>query len=100
MAPKHDTGHDPSVGDKLVTHEDDSIPSVAMQDQDYIDIMDKLAAIIGSDRNTVQGFINDMVGNTDAPNSQSKPSMPELTLHQISKMVMKKGVEDKKMELI
>ena len=47
MAPKHDTNHehhnpcDPtsnkSVDSKLVTHEDESIPSVAMQDQDHTD---------------------------------------------------------------
>ena len=74
--------------------------TVAMQDQDYTDIMDELAALVGSDRNTVQGFINDMVGNTDAPTSQSKLSMLESTLHRISKMVMKEAVENKKMELI
>ena len=62
--------------------------------------MDELAAMVGSDRNTVQGFINDTAGNTDAPSSQLKPSMPESTLHRILKMVMKEAVEDKKMELI
>ena len=62
--------------------------------------MDELAAMVESDRNTVQEFSNNMVGNTDAPDSQSKPSMPEPTLHRISKMPMKEVVEDKKMELI
>ena len=76
------------------------ITSVAMQDQDHTDIMDELAAIVRSDHNTVQGFINDMVGNTNTSTSQLKPSMPESTLHRISKMVTKEAVEDKKMELI
>ena len=63
MAPKHDTDHEhhnpsdpssnPSVDSKLVTHEDESIPSVAMQDQDHTDIMDALAVMVGSDHNTV-----------------------------------------------
>ena len=110
MVPKHDTDHEhqnpsdptsnPSVDGKLVIHEDESISSVRMQDQDHTDIMDELAAMIGSDRNTVQGFINDMVGNTNTPTSQSKPSMPEFTLHRILKMVMKEAIEDKKLELI
>ena len=109
MAPKIDTDHehhnpsDPSsttsVNSKLVTHEDESIPSVAMQNQDHTDIMNELASMVGSDCNTVQGFINGMVGDTDAPTKQSKPSMPESTLHRILKMIMKKVVEDKKMEL-
>ena len=83
MEPKHDTDHEhhnpsdslsnPSVDSKLVTHKDESIPSVAMQDQDHTDIMDELVAMVRSDRNTVQGFINDMVGNTDAPTNQLKP---------------------------
>ena len=59
-----------------------------------------LGTSVGSDRNTVQGFINDMVGNTNAPTSQSKPSMPESTLHRISKIVMKEAVRDKMLELI
>ena len=66
-----------------------------MQDQDHTDIMNELAVLVGSDRNTVQGFINDMVGNTNAPTSQSKPSMPESTLHWISKIVMKEAFRDK-----
>ena len=96
MAPKHDTDHDPFVDNKLATHEDDSIPSVAMQDQDYTDIMDELAATVGFDCNTVQGFANDMVGNADTSTSQSKPSMPESILHRILKMVIKEVIEDKK----
>ena len=91
MAPKHDTDHDPFVDGKLATHENKSIPSMAMQDQDHIDIMEELRVLVGSNRNTVQGFINDMVGNNNAPTSQSKSSMPESTLHQISKIVMKEG---------
>ena len=62
--------------------------------------MDKLRALVDSDRNTAQEFINDMVGNTNAPTSQSKPSMPETTLHQISKIVIKEAVRDKMTELI
>ena len=91
MAPKHDTDHkhhnlsdqpsNPSVDCKLVTNKDESIPSVAMQDQDYTDIMDELSTMVGSDRNTVEGFINDTVGNTDASTNPSKLSMPESTLH-------------------
>ena len=71
IAPKHDTDHEchnpsdpptnPSVDCKLVTHEDKSISSVAMQDQDHTDIMDEFSTMVGSDRNTVQGFINDML---------------------------------------
>ena len=110
MAPNSDTDHEhqntsdstsnPSVDDELVTHEDESIPSVAMQDQDHTNIMHELATLVGSNRNTVQEFINDMVGNTDVPTSQSKPSMPESTLHRISKIVMKETVRDKMLELI
>ena len=126
MAPKHDTDHYhhiPSniqsttfVDCKLVTHEDKSIPSVTMQNEDHIDSMDELAAMVGSDCNTVQGLINDMVGNTNdhtvvksnddmtnkdtkQPPNQLRSSMPESTLHRISKMIMKEAVEDKKMEL-
>ena len=56
MTPKHDTdyGHDnprnpqsiTSVDCKLVTHKDESIPSVTMQHQDHTDIMDESAAMI------------------------------------------------------
>ena len=76
MAPKYDIDHrhhNPSdqpfnsfVDCKLITPKDESIPSVAMQDQNYTDIIDELSTMVGSDRNTVQRFINDMVGNTDA----------------------------------
>ena len=100
MAPKHDTDHDPSVDGKLATHENESIPSVAMQDQDYTDIMNELRVLVGSDRNTVQGFINDMVRNNTTPTSQLKASMPESTLHRISKIVMKEADRNKMMELI
>ena len=80
MASNHEIDHEhqntrdstsnPSVADEFVTHEDESIPSVAMQDQDHTDIMEELATLVGSNRNMVQGFINDMVGNTNAPTSQ------------------------------
>ena len=90
MAPKHDTDHErhnPSnlqsttfVDCKLVSQEDEPILSVTMQNEDYKDIMDESAA-------TLQ-FPNHL-----------KSSMPGSTLHQISKMVMKEVVEDKKMEL-
>ena len=56
MAPKHDTDHEhhnpsnppftTSVDCKLVTHKDESIPSVTMQDEDHTDIMDELAALL------------------------------------------------------
>ena len=85
-----------------------------MQNEDHTDIMDELAAMVGSDRNAVQGFINDMVGNTNAPivvkgndettdgdiKQHPNPSMPESTLHRMSKMVMQETVEDKKMDLM
>ena len=96
MVPNHDTEHDPSVDGKLTTHENKSIPLVAMQDQDHTDTMNKLKVLVGSNRNTVQGFINDMVGNTNAPTNQSKPSIPEYTLYWISKIVMKEVVRNKK----
>ena len=89
MAPEHDTDHEhhnpsdpPSnsfVDCKLVTHKDESIPSMAMENQDHTDIMDELSTMVGTDPNTVQGFINDMVGNTDTSTNQSKLSMPEST---------------------
>ena len=37
-----------SVDCKLVTHEDESIPSVTIQDEDHTDIMDELAAMLRS----------------------------------------------------
>ena len=61
--------------------------------------MDELSTMVGSNRNMVQRFINDMVGNTDDSTNQLKPLMPESTLHWISKMIMKEAVEDKKMEV-
>ena len=90
MAPKHDTGrghHNPSnpqcttsVDCKLVTGKDESFPSETMKNENTTDIMDELAAI--------------------RPPNQFISSIPESTLHQISKMVMKETVEDKKMELM
>ena len=41
-----------------------------------------------------------MIGNTNAPTSQSKPPMFEPTFHRISKIVMKETVRDKMLELI
>ena len=70
---------------KLVTREDESIPSVTMQNEDHTDIMDELKAMVGSD--------------SKQPPNQLRSSMPESTLHWISKMIMKEAVEDKKMEL-
>ena len=91
MAPKHDTNHryhnpsnpqpTTSVDYKLVTHEDESIPSEAMKNKDNTDIIDELAAMI-------------------RPPNQLRSSMPESTLHRISKMVMKEAVEEKKMKLM
>ena len=91
MAPKHDTDHghhnpsDPQsttlVDCKLVAHKDKSITSVTMQDEDHTDIKDELASML-------------------QPPNHLKSSMPESTLHRISKMVMKKAVEDKKMDLM
>ena len=110
MAPNRDTDHEhqntsdltynPFIDDELVNHKDESTPSVAMQDQDHTNIMHKLATLVSSTRNRVQGFINDMVGNTDVPTSQSKPPMFEPTLHRISKIVIKEAVRDKMLELI
>ena len=126
MAPKHDNNHghhkssDPpsttSVDSKLVTCKDKSIPSLIIQDKDHTDIMDSLAIIVGSDCNTVQGFINDMVDNTNDPTvvegnndttgeytkqplNQLMSLILESTLHWISKMITGKTVEDKKMQL-
>ena len=75
-----DSTSNPSVANEFGTHKDKSIHLVAMQDQDHADIMEELATLVGSNRNTVQGFINDMVGNTNAPTSQSKLPMFEPTL--------------------
>ena len=71
-----------------------------MQDQGHTNIMHELATMVCSNRNTVQEFINDMVGNTDVPTSQLKPTMLEPTLHRISKIVMKEAFRDKMLELI
>ena len=62
--------------------------------------MNELGVLVGSERNTVQMFINNMVGDTNAPTSQSKPLMPESTLYWISKIAMKEAVRDKMKELI
>ena len=90
MAPKDDTGrghHNPrdpqpttSVDCKLITCKNESISSEIMKNEDTADIMDELAAML-------------------RPPNQLRLSMPESTLHQISKMVMKETIEDKKMEL-
>ena len=123
MAPTNDTDdkhHNPSklpstpsVECKLVTHKDESIPSMTMQNKDHTDIMEELATMVGSDRNMVQEFISNVVGNTDAPTvvkgnnktttqppDQLRLSIPESTLNRISSLVMKEAVEDKKMEMI
>ena len=70
------------------------------QDQDHTNIMQGLATLVGSNRKTVQEFINDMVCETVVPTSQSRPPMFESTLHRISKIVMKEAVRDKMLELI
>ena len=90
MAQKHDTGqghHNPSnpqsttsVDCKLVTGMDESFSSQTMKNEDTTDIMDELAVM--------------------RPPNQFRSSIPESTLHWISKMVMKEAVEDKKMELM
>ena len=91
MATKHDTDHrhhnpsnpqpTTSVNCKLVTHEDESIPSETMKNEDNTDTMDKLAAMI-------------------RPPNKLKSLIPESTLHWISKMVMKEGVKNKMMKLM
>ena len=110
MASNHETDHEHqnpsgstfnlSVHDEFVTHKDESIPSVAMQDQDHTNIMQELKTLVSSKRNIVQEFINDMVIETNTPNSQSKLPMFETTLHWILKIVMNKTVRDKMVELI
>ena len=74
--------------------------SVTMQDQDHTNIMHELATLVGSNCNMVQELINDMVGSTDVPTSQSKPPMLEPALHRISKIIMKETVRDNMLELI
>ena len=110
MASNHETDHEhqntsdstynPSTDDELVTHKDESIPSVAMQDQDHANIMQELKILVGSNGNTVREFINDMVVEANTPTSQSKPPMFETTLHRILKIVTNKTVRDKMLELI
>ena len=108
MASNHETDHEhqntsdstynPSADNELVTHKDESIPSVAMQDQDHANIMQELKTLVGSNRNTVREFINDMVVETNTPTSQSKPPMFETTLHQILKIVINETVRDKMLQ--
>ena len=81
MASNHEIDHEhqntrdstsnPSVVDEFVTHEDELISLVAMQDQDHTDIMEELATLVGPNRNTVREFINDMVVENITPTSQS-----------------------------
>ena len=59
-----------SADDELVTQEDESIPSIAMQDQDHANIKQELATLVSSNRITVQEFINDMVCETVVPTNQ------------------------------
>ena len=90
MTCKHDTGqghHNPShsqsstsVDCKLATGKDASFSSKIMKNEATTDIMVKL---------TVK-----------RPPNQMKSSIHESTLHQISKMIMKEAVEDKKVELM
>ena len=91
MAPKHDTDHkyhNPNdllpitlVDCKLVVHEDESISSITIQNEDHKDIMDELPSTL-------------------RPPNHLKSSMPESILRWISKMVMKEAVEDKKTDLM
>ena len=90
MASKRDTdrGHhnpsDPqpttSVDCKLITRKDESISSETMKNEDTTDIMYELAVM--------------------RPPNRLRSSIPESTFYQISKMVMKEAVEDKKMKLM
>ena len=66
---------------KLITHKDKSILSETLNNENNIDIIDELVAMI-------------------QPPNQLRLSMPEPILHRISKMLMKEVVEDKKMELM
>ena len=91
MTREHDTGrghHNPSnpqsntsIDCKLAIGKDESFISEIMKNKDTTDIMDELATMI-------------------QPPNQLRSSIPESTLHRISKMVMKKAVEDKKVELM
>ena len=54
----------------LATGKDKSFSSESVNNGDITDIIGELATMVRSDRNTVQGFINDMVSetsNTDTP---------------------------------
>ena len=76
---KDDTGqghHNPrnrqsaaSVDCKLATGKDESFSSEAVKDGDITDIMGELAIMVVFDRNTVQGFINDMVSERSHMNA-------------------------------
>ena len=91
MTSEHDTGrghHNPSnpqsntsIDCKLAIGKDESFISEIMKNKDTTDIMDELATMI-------------------QPPNQLRSSIPESTLHWISKMVMKEAVEDKKVELM
>ena len=81
MASNHEIDHEhqntrdstfnPSVADEFVTHVDESIPLVAMQDQGHTDIMEELATLVGFNCNMVREFINDMVVENITRTSQS-----------------------------
>ena len=74
MTRNHDTGrghHNPSdlqsttsVDCKLDTGKDESFFSEAVKNGDITDIMGELVTMVGSDLNTVKGFINGMVLET------------------------------------
>ena len=91
MAPKYDTGwgdHNTSnpqpttsIDCKLITHKDEPIPSETMKNENTTDIIDELAVMV-------------------QPPNQLRSSMPESTLHRISKIVMNEAVANKKMELM
>ena len=71
MTRKHDNGQGhqnpgnpqstTSFDCQLATGKNESFSSEAVKNGDITDIMEELATIVESDRNTVQGFINDMV---------------------------------------
>ena len=87
MTHKNDTGqghHNPSdpqsntsVDYKLATGKNESFPPEAMKNGDITDIMDELATM-------------------KRPPNPLGSSIPESTLHRISKKVIKEAVEDKK----
>ena len=90
MTCKHDTGRGhhnssnpkstTSVDCKLATGKDESFSSITMENEGITDIMDELTVM--------------------RPQNLFRSSIPESTLHRISKMVMKETVEDKKVELM